>query len=86
MICYQAIVTKYHGPTNYKGSRISARADAGRVVLSYDHALNADENHAKAAQALADRYGWTVKNGYPALAGGALPGHAGYVFVMPREG
>jgi hypothetical protein len=25
-VMLQAIVTKYHGPTNYKGSRISARA------------------------------------------------------------
>ena len=81
----QAIVTKYHGPTNYKGSRISARAEAGRVVLAYDYALNPDENHKAAAQALAARYGWTEANGYPALAGGALPGNAGYCFVMPRE-
>lgn len=83
---FQAIVTKYHGPTNYKGSRISARADAGRVIVSYDHALNIDENHKAAAQALAERYGWTVANGYPALVSGALPGNAGYAFVMPREG
>lgn len=81
----QAIVTKYHGPTNYRGSRISAKAEAGRVSLPYDHALDAGDNHKKAAQALADRYGWTVEKGYPALVGGALPGNAGYVFVMPRD-
>jgi hypothetical protein len=81
----QAIVTKYHGPTNYKDSRISARADAGRIVRPYDHALNPDENHKAAAQALAERLGWTTDKGYPALAGGALPGNAGYCFVMPRE-
>lgn len=83
---FQAIVTKYHGPTNYKGSRISARAEAGRVIVHYDHALNIDENHKAAAQALVERLGWTVAKGYPALAGGALPGNAGYCFVMPREG
>jgi hypothetical protein len=82
----QAIVTKYHGPTNYKGSRISARAEAGRVIVSYDHALNVDENHKAAAQALVERLGWTEAKGYPALVGGALPGNAGYCFVMPREG
>jgi hypothetical protein len=81
---FQAIVTKYHGPTNYKGSRISARADAGRIVVPYDHALNIGENHAAAAQVLAERLGWTVTEGYAALAGGALPGNAGYCFVMPR--
>lgn len=83
---FQAIVTKYHGPTNHKGSRISARAEAGRVVVSYDHALNISDNHKAAAQALVERFGWTVDKGYPPLAGGALPGNAGYCFVMPREG
>jgi hypothetical protein len=82
----QAIVTKYHGPTNYKGSRISARAEAGRIIVHYDHALNIGENHAAAAQALADRLGWTTDKGYPALAGGGLPGNAGYCFVMPQRG
>jgi hypothetical protein len=80
----QAIVTKYHGPTNCKGSRISAKADAGRVIVHYDHALNLDENHKAAAQALVERLGWTEANGYPALAGGALPGNAGYCFVMAK--
>ena len=82
---FQAIVTKYHGPTNVRGSRISARADAGRVIVSYDHALDISGNHKAAAQALADKLGWTEAKGYPALAGGALPGNAGYCFVMPRE-
>jgi hypothetical protein len=82
----QAIVTRYHGPTNHKGARVSARAEAGRVVLPWDYALNTDDNHKAAAQALADRMGWTVDAGYPALVGGALPANAGYAFVMPREG
>ena len=83
---FQAIVTKYHGPTNVRGSRISARCDAGRIMVSYDYALNIGDNHKAAAQALADKLGWTVEHGMPALAGGALPGNAGYCFVMPREG
>ena len=36
----QAIVTKYHGATNFKGSRISATAEAGRIYLSWDDSLN----------------------------------------------
>jgi hypothetical protein len=79
---YQAIVTKFHGPTNHKGSRVSATAEAGRIILSWDHALNGSDNHAAAARALADSMGWTVEAGYPALVGGALPGNAGYAFVM----
>lgn len=81
----QAIVTRYHGPTNHKGSRISARADAGRIMVPYDYALNVEDNHKAAAQALVERFGWTVDKGYPPLAGGALPNHGGYCFVMPWE-
>jgi len=79
---FQAIVTKFHGPTNTRGSRVSATAEAGRITLSWDHALNGSDNHMAAAQALADKMGWTREAGYPALVGGALPGCAGYAFVM----
>ena len=82
MIMFQAIVTKFHGPTNTRGSRISATAEAGRIMLSWDHTLNGSDNHVAAARALADKMGWTVAAGYPALVGGALRGNAGYAFVM----
>ena len=55
---YQAIVVKYLGPTNYRGSRYKATASAGSVTLSYDYALNPTENALVAAQALADKYEW----------------------------
>jgi hypothetical protein len=55
---YQAIVTKYIGPTNFKGSRVKATAAAGSVTLHWDDALNSDDNHTAAAKALAARYGW----------------------------
>ena len=54
----QAIQTKYHGPTDVKGSRISATCAAGRVVVDYDHALNNDQNHKRAAAALLRKLGW----------------------------
>lgn len=51
----QAITTKYHGPTNTKGSRISATTGAGiRIYIGYDHALNIDQLYAKACAALVD--------------------------------
>ena len=50
---YQAIETRYLGPTNTKGGRVKATAWAGSVTVPYDHALNADENHRAAAMALA---------------------------------
>ena len=57
----QAIQTKFHGPTNTKGSRIIATAWAGRITLPYRHALNAVENHREAALTLASskQWGWT---------------------------
>lgn len=73
----QAIVTKYHGPSNSRGSRVTAKAQAGSVTVSWDHALNSDANHAKAAEALAEKYGWSGT-----LAGGALPSGDGYCFVF----
>jgi len=71
----QAIVTKFIGPTNNRGSRIKATADAGSVTVSYDHALGVEGNHRAAAEALALKYGWPLD-----MVGGGLPG-SGYAFV-----
>jgi len=74
---YKAIVTKYHGPTNARGSRISASdLDGNRVVVSMDYTLNSDSNHERAAVALADKMGWKGN-----LAGGALKHGYAFVFV-----
>jgi hypothetical protein len=57
----QAIQTRYHGPGNVRGARVSARCDAGSVMVGWDHALNASENHAAAAAALMAKLGWPDK-------------------------
>lgn len=75
----QAIVTKYFGPTNARGSRIKASAEAGSVTVAYDHALDNLENHAKAAATLAKKWGWGGKY----VAGGTSDG---YVFVNREAG
>lgn len=72
----QAIVTKYLGPTNYKGGRVKATAAAGSVTVGWDHALNSEKNHAAAARAFCEKKGWTGE-----LVGGGL-GDGGYVFVF----
>jgi len=54
----QAIRTRYHGPTNVRGSRIIASCEAGRVIMDYNHALNLEGNHAAAARMLLDKFGW----------------------------
>lgn len=73
----QAIETKFIGPTNTRGSRVKASAQAGSVTIGWDHALNTDENHAKAAQALADKYGWEGN-----MVGGGNAAGNGNVFVF----
>ena len=54
----RAIKTKHIGPANYRGSRVKATADTGSVTVSWDYALGVEENHTRAAIALASKYGW----------------------------
>lgn len=71
---FQAITTKYVGPSNVRGSRVKATASAGSVTLHWDDALNSEQNHTAAAMALAKKYEW--KGSY--YGGGT---EHGYVFV-----
>lgn len=77
----QAIVTKYHGPTNRRGSRVSATAAAGRVYLEWDDALSSDANHDAAAKALAEKMGW-LGDRYGRLVSGHLPDGVSNVHVF----
>jgi hypothetical protein len=61
---FASIKTRYYGPTNHNGSRVSA-TDEGtfgskfgrrRLVMSYDHGLNLTENHAKAARLWIEKF------------------------------
>ena len=77
----QAIFTRFHGPGNVKGSRYSATASMGeRIVLATDFALNSEENHIRAARALADKLAWKG-----ALIGGGTRDQRGYAFTFDRE-
>jgi hypothetical protein len=76
---YQAIQTKFLGPTNTRGARVKATADAGSVIVSWDHAIGIYENHKAAAVALARRFGWPED-----IDGGSLPG-SGFAFICRRE-
>lgn len=77
---FKAITTQYFGPTNYKGSRIKATdLDGNSVTVSYNHALNGDQNHVAAAKALATKMGWNGR-----YFGGALK--RGYAFVNVGTG
>lgn len=50
----QAIQTKYLAPTNFKGPRVVAKCDAGKVTVSWDYESDVVTNHVKAAKALRD--------------------------------
>jgi hypothetical protein len=58
------IRTKYLGPTNYRGSRITVKDDNNswsqvspkRLIVDWNYELNVDKNHAAAAQAWLDKH------------------------------
>jgi len=73
---FQAIETKYLGPTNFRGARIKASAQAGSLTVGWDHALNVDANHARAAKMLAEKFGWAGS-----WEGGGRADNKGNVYV-----
>ena len=75
----QAIVTKYHGPTNTRAARVSARCDAATIFLTWDNKFDVDDNHTIAARTLAHKLGWP----HSKMVGGGLPS-GGYAFVFPE--
>ena len=73
----KAIVTKYHGPSNVRGTRYSATAEGGnRVIISSDDRLGFEANHSSAALELCKRLNWRGE-----LVSGCLP-TGDYVFVF----
>jgi len=53
-----AILTRYHGATNTRGARYSARADGRVVYVGIDHALDEEGNHRRAAVKLCKLNVW----------------------------
>jgi hypothetical protein len=52
----QAIVTKYYGPSNVRGSRIKASAQRGSKFFTYEPAISIEANHRMAARMLLDHF------------------------------
>lgn len=68
-----AILTKYLGPTNYRGARIKAYTESGITETVYwDHAKTIEENHTAAAEALAEKMTWAGEW----VGGGTVLGYA----------
>lgn len=81
----QAIVTKFLGPTDFKGSRVKATCEARPrgVTVGWDygagnatHQSDVEANHDRAAVALIRSMGW-----YGYWIRGALPDGRGYCYV-----
>lgn len=57
----QAIITKYHGPTNTRGSRIIGKA--GNVTVTCDpndsRRMHHEDIHAECAKQVAAKLGWS---------------------------
>ncbi len=59
-----AIKTAFIGATNYRGSRVKAstmdslKEHRRSLTLSWDHSLDGQGNHQRAAQALAEKLEW----------------------------
>ena len=71
----KAIVTKYHGPTNTRGARVSASdEDGNRVSISYPYELSGEAVHRAACDVLCQKMSWSGE-----LVGGSLK--TGYAFV-----
>lgn len=81
----QTITTEYKGPTNTKGSRIMAKSWLKNKSAAWDHALNSEDNHKAATQALVDElnakrdgesYKWQI------IAAGAMPDGKGNAYII----
>jgi hypothetical protein len=72
----QAIVTRYFGPGNVRGSRVKATCQAGSITLEWADNLNSNENHLAAAKAMVNKMGWH----YGTWIAGGLP-DGSYVWV-----
>lgn len=87
----QAIITKYHGPTNFRGSRYSAECERGKIFVGAEDALNPEQNHIAAAEALVARFLKEDKARYgsnestpwsrPRAVGGLPSGDYAHVFL-----
>jgi hypothetical protein len=82
----QAIRVHWLGPTNHRGSRYKATAQAGCITVLSDNRFNDERNARRACDALRAKLGWVAEEGKSygyAWACGTLP-DGSYVFVNPH--
>jgi hypothetical protein len=77
----KAIITRFHGATNTRGSRITASdSDNNRVSIPYPHELNSEQAHEQVAYALCKKMKWDGV----LIPGGLKRGNV-YVFAPKGE-
>jgi hypothetical protein len=86
----KAIITKYLGPTNHRGSRIRVSAeDCKTITVSWSSELDSEDNHYAAAYEYACKMGWIANSERPETIGVKLIGGSyryGYFFVPLYSG
>jgi hypothetical protein len=61
----QAIRTRYIGPSEVRGSRVTAKCEAGRITMEWDDALDVEDNHRAACAKLCAKLGWEARHYVP---------------------
>ena len=88
----QAIITKYLGATNTRGSRIRASAERGSITVSYPYEMSGSAVHEFAAQKLVEKFAASdldecgtpiAENPWlrPRVSGGLPNGATAHVFI-----
>jgi hypothetical protein len=55
---FLAIMSKYHGPTDTRGSKVRAKVDGYTVTVGYASELDSEANHRAAVVALCAKLNW----------------------------
>ena len=80
------VTTKFFGPTNSKGSRVQVKTWMKTHYVSWDHALNSEENHsvavAQVVYELNKERGRDSLVSWAIVGGGMMPDDSGYGFVV----
>jgi hypothetical protein len=77
-----AITSKYHGPTDTRGSKVRATGFRGTVTVPYDSALDSEANHRAAVVALCEKLGWDADRFF---GGAMVDGRWAWVPVFTYE-
>lgn len=70
--------TKYHGPTDFSGAKITAKGNGRQVSIPYPHELSGEAVHRAAAQKWAEKFSRRLKE----TPGRYIERTGGYVFGL----